>query len=73
MQALSISERTEAVDVGNLSLLVHQQDAKIKSLEREISKLKKQEDKIKSLEREINNLTQQVKATSSFKNPKNAP
>jgi hypothetical protein len=54
LQALSISERSEVVDVGNLSLSIDEQDAKIKSLEREITtKFTKQEDKMKALEREV--------------------
>lgn len=39
-KALSISQRSEAVDVGTLTLTIHQQDAKIKALEQETTRLR---------------------------------
>ncbi|KAH7281425.1 hypothetical protein KP509_36G047000 [Ceratopteris richardii] len=39
-KALSINERSEAVDVGTLRLTIQQQDAKIRSLEQEIDRLR---------------------------------
>lgn len=39
-KALAINERSEAVDVGTLSLTVHHQDAKLRALEQETERLR---------------------------------
>lgn len=58
-KALAISERSEAVDVGTLSLTIHQQDVKIKALEQETSRLR-QELKGVTVSSEISQLRQEL-------------
>ncbi|KAI5083708.1 hypothetical protein GOP47_0003451 [Adiantum capillus-veneris] len=58
-KALSISQRSEAVDLGNLSLTVRQQDAKIKSLESEAGKLR-QELKQANMSSEVQKLRREL-------------
>lgn len=67
-KAMSISQRSEAVDVGTLSLTVRQQDAKIKSLEHETSKLRQElkavnvSTEVQKLRRELQTLQKKVES-----------
>lgn len=65
-KALSLSQRSEAVDIGTLSLTVRQQDAKIKALEQETSRLRKElkavnvSAEVLQLRRELQNLQKKI-------------
>eukprot|EP00250_Pteridium_aquilinum_P013376 c21304_g1_i1 orf=127-1209(+) len=67
-KALSISQRSEAVDVGTLSLTVRQQDAKIKSLESETGKLRQDlkatnvSSEVQKLRRELQTLQKKIES-----------
>uniref|UniRef100_A0A0C9RPS4 TSA: Wollemia nobilis Ref_Wollemi_Transcript_4754_1939 transcribed RNA sequence n=1 Tax=Wollemia nobilis TaxID=56998 RepID=A0A0C9RPS4_9CONI len=65
-KAMSIAQRSEAVDVGSISLTVKEQEARIKSLEQEVTKLRQDlkatdvSAEVLQLRREIRNLHKQV-------------
>lgn len=67
-KALSISQRSEAVDVGTLSLTVRQQEAKIKSLETEAGKLRQElkasnvSSEVQKLRRELQTLQKKIES-----------
>lgn len=69
-KTLSIAQRSEAVDVGSVSLTVKEQEVRIKSLEKEVSKL--QQDlkatdvsaEVLQLRRELRNLHKQIENLS---------
>eukprot|EP00249_Psilotum_nudum_P011845 c23418_g1_i1 orf=116-1261(+) len=65
-KALSISQRSEAVDIGTLSLTIREQDAKIKSLEQDVISLRKNlkaidvSTELSQLHQEVRNLQKQI-------------
>lgn len=65
-KTFTIAQRSEAVDVGSLSLTVKEQEVRIKSLEQEVSKLRQElkaidvSAEVLQLRREIRNLHKQV-------------
>ncbi|XP_057870650.1 uncharacterized protein LOC131077224 [Cryptomeria japonica] len=69
-KTLSISQRSEAVDVGSISLTVKEHESRIKSLEQEVSKLRQElkatdvSVEVLQLRREIRNLQKQVENLS---------
>eukprot|EP00249_Psilotum_nudum_P007089 c20300_g1_i3 orf=685-1842(-) len=65
-KTLSIAQRSEAINVGTLSLTVQEQDAKIKALEKEVTRLQKDikavdvSEEVLLLHREVRNLQKQI-------------
>ncbi len=61
MQALSIAQRAEAVDIGSVVLTLKEQEARVKLLEQEVRKLRQ------DLRRELRNFQKQVgSSTQSY-------
>lgn len=65
-KALSVSQRSEAVEIGTLALTIRQQDAKIKALEQETSRLRhdfkavRVSSDVQQLRRELQNLQKKI-------------